>query len=166
MQNPALIFFAVTLPFSLWAAWGDLKYMKITNRFNIVLAATFVVVGILVLPFGDYLTRLAIGLGALAAGFVLNALRLMGGGDAKYIAAFAPFIAPGDWNMFFFVLALCLLAAVAVHRAARAIGPVRGMVADWKSWEAGKYFPMGLGLSGALSFYLAIRAFSLPFAAG
>lgn len=164
MVMPETAFFFLTLPFALWAAWGDLKRMKITNVFNLTLFGVFVVSGLFLLPFSDYGLRLTIGFAALVIGFVLNASGYMGGGDAKYIAAFLPFVRPEDLSIFFLVLAMCLLAALLVHRLARCTAWVRAQAPDWKSWTADK-FPMGLGLSGALSFYLAMRAFSLPLTA-
>ena len=153
------------MPFTLFAAWSDLKYMKIWNGFNISVFCLFLVLGLILLPFGDYLTRIGIALAAFVIGFALNALRVMGGGDAKYIAAFIPFVAPQDLYFFFFVLSVCLLAAVVIHRVARAVPAIRIATPDWVSWSA-KKFPMGLGLSGGLSFYLAIRAFNLPVSIG
>lgn len=167
MTMPDAAFFLLTLPFSLWAAWGDLKRMKITNVFNLSLFAVFLVSGLILLPLSEYALRIGIGFVALVVGFVLNARGNLGGGDAKYIAAFMPFIRPEDISLFFFILAFCLLAALLVHRAARATPWVRAQAPEWKSWTAQK-FPMGLGLSGALSLYLAVRGFSLqlPIAAG
>ena len=156
------VLFVVALPFALWAAWGDLKSMRITNQLNILMFCAFLVTGLLVLPVQEYGIRVGIGVLALVIGFVLNAIGAMGGGDAKYIAAFMPFIAPPDIPYFFFLLALCLLAAVVVHKLAARIRPIKSAVPDWKSWQAGKKFPMGFALSGALILYLAIRAFNLP----
>ncbi|MSU88397.1 hypothetical protein GE300_02045 [Rhodobacteraceae bacterium 2CG4] len=164
MVMPEAAFFFLTLPFAIWAAWGDLKRMKISNVFNLTLFGVFLVSGLFLVPLPEYGMRLAIGLAALVVGFVLNARGNLGGGDAKYIAAFLPFVRPEDLSVFFLVLAMCLLAALLVHRTARRTAWVRAQAPDWKSWTAQK-FPMGLGLSGALSFYLAMRAFSLPLAA-
>lgn len=167
MTMPDAAFFFLTLPFSLWAAWGDLKRMKISNVFNLTLFAVFLVSGLILLPLSEYALRIGIGFAALVVGFVLNMRGNLGGGDAKYIAAFIPFVRPHDISLFFFILAFCLLAALVVHRAARAAPWVRAQAPDWKSWTAQK-FPMGLGLSGALSLYLAVRGFNLqlPIASG
>jgi len=156
------VLLVVALPFALWAAWGDLKSMRITNQLNMLLFCAFLVTGLLVLPVQEYGLRVGIGILALIIGFFLNAIGAMGGGDAKYIAAFMPFIAPPDIPYFFFLLALCLLAAVIIHKFAGRISAIRSVVPDWKSWQAGKKFPMGFALSGALILYLAVRAFNLP----
>lgn len=162
---PELAFFFITLPFSLWAAWTDLSGMRITNRMNILLFCTFLVSGLIFLPPAELGLRVGVAFAALAVGFALNAARVLGGGDGKYIAAFIGFIDPREMSLFFFTLAICLLAAVIVHRGVRRIEPVRDLVPGWKSWRHEK-FPVGLGLSGALSFYLAVEAFNLPFGTG
>lgn len=160
---PELAFFLITLPFSLWAAWTDLSSMRISNRMNILLFCTFLVSGLIFLPLTELGLRIGIAFAALAIGFGLNAAGKLGGGDGKYIAAFIGFIDPREMSMFFFTLAVCLLAAVIVHRTLKRARPVRGLVPGWKSWTSNK-FPVGLGLSGALSLYLAMQAFNLPFA--
>lgn len=135
--------------------------MRIPNKLNLALFAMFLILGLILLPFGDYATRIGIAAAAFFVGFVLNAVGVIGGGDVKYIAAMLPYIPPGDLGLFCFILAACLLAAVAVHRIARALPPIRRLVPGWKSWTAGKYFPMGFGLSGGLTAYLAVTAFNL-----
>lgn len=163
-----IVLFLVALPFALWAAWGDLKHMRITNKMNLVMAATFIVVGIFILPIEDYGLRIAYGFAALAIGFLMNIAGLMGGGDAKYIAAFTPFLAPPDVPFFIVILMLSLLAAVVVHRIAGLLPPVKAVTDGWVSFAGtrGKKFPMGFALSGALLLYLAIRAFNLPVGLG
>lgn len=159
MSQPEAAFFLITLPFALWAAWSDLARMKITNRLNLWLLAAFLVSAPFLLAPVEILTRLGIAAAALAIGFVLNQAGKFGGGDAKYIAAFMPFVTPATLSLFLFVLAAALLAAVATHRLARALGAER-MTPGWKSWRSRK-FPMGLGLSGGFSIYLAITGFGL-----
>lgn len=163
MHMPELAFFCLTLPFAFWAAWSDLREMKIRNKLNLALFAVFLVSGILLLPFTDYLIRIGIAAAALAIGFALNALGKMGGGDVKFIAAFIPFIAPDDLVRFAMILSVCLLAAVATHRLLRAVPAVRRMTPNWESWTRKGYFPMGLGLAPGFSLTLAARAFNLPF---
>jgi prepilin peptidase CpaA len=65
----------------------------------------------------------------------------------------APFFPASDLRLVLALLAAAIVGAFISHRAARAIGPVRAMTADWASWTH-KDFPMGLALSGTLIFYL------------
>ena len=163
---PELAFFFLTLPLCLWVAWTDLRFMTIHNRVNIAFFVIFAVSGLLLLPLEDFGLRIAVGGIALLVGFLLNAVRLMGGGDAKFLAATLPFIASHDLGRFAFVMSFCLLAAVVVHRVAQRIPAIRRATPEWISWSAGKRFPMGLGLATGLSGFLAIRAFNLPVAGG
>jgi prepilin peptidase CpaA len=149
------------LPMALWIAWSDLSSMRIANKSVLILGVGFLVTGLIALPLDVYLWRLAQLAVVLAIGFVLNAAGLVGGGDAKYAAAMAPFFAREDGFLVMQLFAAMLLAAFVTHRVLRRIPAVRRATADWKSWDAGRDFPMGLALSGTLIVYLA-----LPFVLG
>lgn len=164
--TPELAFFVLTLPFAFWAAYSDLSTMKIRNKLNIGLFAVFVVSAPFLLPLTEVGLRLGIAALTLFVGFVLNSAGRLGGGDAKFVAAFIPFVDPGEMSVFFMFLAGCLLAATAVHWVARRIPAIKAMAPHWKSWTAQPYFPMGLGLAPAFSLYLASRAFNLPVGPG
>jgi prepilin peptidase CpaA len=153
----ALWFLPFVVPVCLYVAWSDLATMKIPNKANLALAGIFVAVGLLALPLEDYAWRLAqLGL-VLLAGIVLNAAGAMGAGDAKFLAAAAPFVAPGDALILMFLFSAVLLAAFVAHRAARAT-PLRALAPDWESWTRGRDFPMGLALGPTLIAYLALGA--------
>lgn len=153
--SQALWLLPPALPVALWVAWSDLKYMKITNNAAMVMALVFLVFGLFAFPFETYLWRLLHLVVVLAIGFVANALRLVGGGDAKYAAAIAPFFAFADTRAVLLLFAAMLLAAFVTHRAFSRIGPIRRLTQSWASWTAGNKFPMGLALSGTLIVYLA-----------
>lgn len=148
------IFLAIAIPFALWAAWSDLKFMKIPNKLVLLLAAAFIVAGLILLPFDVFLWRLLGGFIVLAVGFILFAIGGMGGGDAKYAAAIALFVPYSDSGYFIFILALAALLAVFVHRIIRKLGILKSLTDNWKSWKSGKNFPFGLALSGAFIFYM------------
>lgn len=93
----------------------------------------------------------------LLLGIAVNAAGLVGAGDAKFAAAAAPFIHPGDLVFLLMLLAATLLAAFAAHRLAKH-SPLRRMAPGWKSWDSGSDFPMGLALGGVLLLYLALGA--------
>lgn len=154
----ALLPFAAAI--GLWVAWSDMKFMKIPNKAVLALACVWLVPGLLAvpitgMPLTTWLWGWAFAAITLALGFVINLLRLVGAGDAKFAAAMAPFFVGADLRQSVFLFAACMLAAVAVHRGARAIGPIRAATADWESWTH-KDFPMGLALSGTLVFHLLL----------
>lgn len=161
MALPALVawwFLPLLVPLCLYVAYTDLARMKITNPTVIAIAAVFVVMGPFLYPLETYLWQLAhLGI-VLVVGIVLNAAGSMGAGDAKFLAAAAPFVALGDVRLLMALFAAVLLAAYAVHRVAKAT-PLRNMAPDWASWnQEGRRFPMGFALGPTLALYLCLAA--------
>ena len=148
-------FLPFVVPICLYVMYTDLSRMKITNVANMALAAVFVVIGLIVLPFEDYLWRLLGMAIVLVVGIVLNAVGVMGAGDSKFIAAAAPFVALGDLVLLCFIFLVCLIAAIITHRTAK-MTRLRQLAPHWASWEQGKKFPMGLALGPTLIIYLVL----------
>lgn len=158
----ALWFLPLVLPICIWVAFSDLREMRIPNTAVLALTGVFLVVGlVLVLGLGawsfeTYLWRLAaLGI-VLVIGFVITSLGMVGAGDAKFAAAMALFVAPGDGMFFLLLFALVLIGSWLTHRTAGRIPALRRATADWASWDQGKLFPMGVALAGALAIYLAL----------
>src|SRR6056297_2620573 len=90
----AWAFLPFVLPLCFYAAFTDIKEMRITNQRVVALAVVFAVIGPVALGWSYYgagLIRMVI---MLIAGIALNAGGVMGAGDAKFIAAAAGFILP------------------------------------------------------------------------
>ncbi|MEP5730599.1 MAG: prepilin peptidase [Sulfitobacter sp.] len=155
LATHAMWFLPFVLPICLYVAFTDMAQMRITNQAVILLALVFVVVGVFLLPFPDYLWRLAAMVIVLVLGVILNAAGALGAGDAKFAAAAAPFIALGDLRLLMALLMATLLAAAVVHRGAK-YTPLRKLAPDWESWTRGKKFPMGLALGPTLAIYLIL----------
>ncbi|EEB85945.1 prepilin peptidase [Roseobacter sp. GAI101] len=153
----ALWFLPFVLPLCLYTAYTDIASMRITNPTVITLAAVFVIIGPVVLPFETYLWHLLAMVIALVVGIILNAGGVMGAGDAKFIAAATPFIALGDLRLVMALFMATLLAAALTHRIAKHT-VARRFAPTWTSWQQGKKFPMGLALGPALAFYLILGA--------
>jgi len=154
----AFWFLITTLPIALWVAWSDMATMKIPNKAVLALTAVYAVVGFLVLPLDEYLWRYTHLAVVLLVGFLLNLGGALGAGDAKFAAAMGPFFALTDWVFVLILFSGVLIIAFALHRLARATGPIRRLVPHWESWTR-KDFPMGIALSGTLIAYflLAMR---------
>lgn len=132
--------------------------MKITNQAVLLLVAIFLILGLFVLSLPTYGTRLLqLGM-VLVIGIILNAAGAVGAGDAKFAAAAAPFIAIGDLRLLIAIFAANLIAAFATHRLIK-LSPMRKIAPEWKSWDSGWKFPMGLSLGGTLAIYLLLGAF-------
>ncbi len=147
-------FLPFVIPIVIWVSWSDMATMKIPNKAVIALLLVFAVIGLVALPFTEYLWRWAHFAVVLVITFVLNMVRVLGAGDAKFAAAMAPFIALADWYPFMFLLGATIIAAFIVHRTAKATA-IRQMVPNWESWTR-KEFPMGMALAPSLVFYLLI----------
>ena len=150
------------LPICTWAAYVDLARMKIPNRAVLALAAVFFVVGLALLPLDDWSladwgwrwTHLVV---VLLIGMALNAVYLIGAGDAKFAAAAASFIAVSDLGSLLWLYLLSLIGCWILHSIAkRSFGP--RLASGWVSWTTGKRFPMGVALGVTLVAYLALAA--------
>lgn len=149
----ALWFLPAVVPICLFVAWYDLRHMKILNKANLALLVSFAVLGLIALPFADYLWRYLHLVVALVVGIVLNVGRILGAGDAKFIAVAAPFVAPTDMGFVSILLAACLLVGLGLHRLA-AVTPLRRLAPNWKSWTEKGRFPMGFPLGATMILYL------------
>lgn len=153
----ALWLLPVALPISVFCAWNDMRVMKIPNVAVGAMVLGFAVAGILAFGFPQYLwqwTHLAV---VLAIGFALNIAGVLGAGDAKFAAAAAPFVAIGDLSIVAWLFVACTFTGFITHRIAKH-SPLRRLVPNWKSWNAGRRFPMGLPLGMTLVFYLLLAA--------
>ncbi|MDW3222591.1 MAG: prepilin peptidase [Paracoccaceae bacterium] len=151
-------FLPFVIPICVHVIYTDLSRMKITNKAVLALGGAFLVLGWAVLPSIDiYLWRLAQLAIMLVFGILMNAAGAMGAGDAKFIAASAPYVALGDLRLIIALLAAALLAAFVTHRIARHTG-LRKLAPNWQSWDQGKKFPMGFALGITLVLYLTLGA--------
>ena len=155
----AVLFLVAATPICLFAAWSDLKDMIIPNWVALALVAAFCLLGVMFLPFEDVLWRLLAGFLVLVAGFVLNALGLIGGGDVKFLSGLVPFVATADIAPFLMIMSASMLVTLAAHRIAARIPAIRRATPDWESWRAGRKFPMGISIAVAGIVYLALRVF-------
>ncbi len=154
----ALWFAPFVVPICLYVCYTDLSEMRIRNHAVVALFAVYAVVGLIALPIDIYLWRYAHLVVILLAGLLLNAAGAMGAGDAKFLAAAAPFVAVSDLRLLMVLFTANLLAAFIAHRLARA-SRLRRLAPGWKSWTAGNKFPMGLALGGTLALYLLMAIF-------
>lgn len=151
-------FLPFVLPLCVYVTYTDLSRMKIPNSAVLALVGVFLALGWAVLPSIDiYLWRLMQLAIMLVFGVLMNAARAMGAGDAKFIAASAPYVALGDLRLVIALLAAALLAAFVTHRIARHTG-LRKLAPNWQSWDQGKKFPMGFALGITLALYLTLGA--------
>lgn len=151
-------FLPAVIPIALYVSWTDMSRMKITNKTVLVLVVSYAILGLFAFPFQMYLWQWLNLPIALVICMLLWSLRVMGAGDAKFIAAAAPMLVMADLFLILRLFAACIIAALIAHSLFR-LSPLRNTVPDWKSWDAGPKFPKGLPLSMTLMFYLMLVAF-------
>ncbi len=98
------------------AAANDIYEFKIPNWISILLVAVYPLAGLAVGAGPHVLVEGAlIGAAALTIGFCLFAARIVGGGDAKLLAATAPWMGLGSLGLFLFQTAIAgLVLAMAM----------------------------------------------------
>ncbi|MEO1641236.1 MAG: prepilin peptidase [Pseudomonadota bacterium] len=157
------------IPLALYISWNDMRTMKITNNSMLVLFGAFVVLGPFAFGFPTYFWQLLHGPVVLVVGMAIWALRLVGGGDAKMLAAMAPYFWLDDLRLILIVFVAASLGALITHSIFR-FTPLHKLTPDWASWSAGKgnlrggilglnlAFPKGTALSLTLVVYLLLVA--------
>lgn len=145
------------LPLCFLVAWSDMRAMRIPNWCVLALVAVYIVIGVLTLPLGLFGWGFVHLIVILLVGFVMNALGMIGAGDAKFAAAAAPFIHLGDFRFLIALFAANIFAAYITHRMV-AKTPMTNLAPTWDSWERLWEFPMGLSLGGTLAIYMVLSA--------
>ncbi len=112
----AYLFLSVFPAALLIAAANDIYEFKIPNWISITLVAVYPLAGLAVGASPQVMIEGAIlGAAALTIGFFLFATRIVGGGDAKLLAATAPWIGLGGLGAFLFQTAIAgLVLAMAM----------------------------------------------------
>ncbi len=150
-------FLPAVIPLAIYISWYDMRSMKITNNSLIALVLAYALLGPFAFGFEMYLWQWLHLPVVLVVCMALWALRVMGGGDAKMIAAMSPMFVAADLRLILLLFAACLIGALAAHSLFR-FTPLKNVVPEWKSWTAGRYFPKGFPLSMTLLFYLLAAA--------
>ena len=81
--------------------------------------------------------------------------RIWRGGDAKIFPALGLFVAYSDWIDFMIVLVAAMIAAVLLVIILR-LTPLQKYTPEWKTWNAGRFIPMGLALGSSIIFYYVL----------
>lgn len=150
------------------AALNDIYEFKIPNWVSIVLFCAYFAAGLGLGAGADILVEGAIlACAALVAGFALFALRIIGGGDAKLLAACAPWIGLSALGAFLVYVALAgaaLAVALVVFRRMPAL-PIYAQ-APWllRLHQRPKDIPYGVAIAaGGLLSFSQTPLFQLPF---
>jgi len=143
-DTPILVMLSIVL---VLVIYNDLRRMRIPNTLSVILLAIF---PFFALDFESWNSVfLQIGFSALifVLGFVAFALRAMGGGDVKVLAALALFVPLGHLPLVMVTFSVCLFLGVAFVLCSRKL--VNNPERKW-AFLSTKRFPLGLpiGLCG------------------
>lgn len=100
-------FHAAVASLAVWAAFEDIRYMRLRNTIALSIAMLFPAYAIITLTLSETLAHVVAGAIMFAIGFGLYLARVWGGGDAKLLAAIALWPAVRD------VPALLMLVTIA-----------------------------------------------------
>lgn len=150
------------------AAANDLYEFKIPNWISVALFGSFFIAALLLrAPVSFALEGVMIGVGALALGFCLFAFKIVGGGDAKLLAAVAPWIGTAGLMSFLVNMAFsggALAVALLAFRKTPAL-PIYAQ-APWimRLHSRPKDIPYAVAIAaGALISFPQTRLFQLAF---
>ena len=151
----AMILLVPVLPIAIWAAFSDLKRMKIPNASVLAMAAVWPLLGWFVVPtWGLWFWGFGLMAIVFVAGFLLYLTGTFGAGDAKFAAAMAGIFVGGNIGEILLIIFVCMVGALLLHRILRSLPFIRNATPDWESWTRRRYFPFGLALSAIVVFYL------------
>jgi len=137
-----------------YISWTDMKYMRIPNMACLALFGSFLVLGFLIFDLQDYGIRVAQAFIMLFIGMFLTGIGLVGGGDSKYAAAMAPFIAYTHILQFIFIVGIISFVSIGLHKLIAITPGLKSRTQNWVSWKTHGMFPFGVTLAGSLVAYL------------
>lgn len=154
LEYPLIFVFPFAMAF---AAALDLLTMTIPNRLTLALAGAFFVVAPIVGMSGhDFLTHLGAGAAMLLAGIALFSFNLLGGGDAKLLAAAALWLGMDPLVVFLAYVAIFGGALALIILAYRSIPASAFPLPEWalRLHTKGGGMPYGVAIAaGALAVY-------------
>ncbi|KAB7613466.1 hypothetical protein F9L33_12795 [Amylibacter sp. SFDW26] len=159
LNLPEVLLFFPAFFIGIYVCWTDMKFMRIPNNACLALLGSFLILGFLIFDLQEYGIRLAQGAVILALGFLVTSLGLVGGGDSKFAAVIAPFIALSHAFQFIFIVAIISFISLALHKLIAVTPVLRQHTEKWASWDPDGMFPFGITLAGSLIVYLFLVNF-------
>lgn len=157
LDLPDYLLLLPAVPICIWVAWSDMKFMRIPNVACYALFISFLVLAPLIFDLNEYGFRIIQGILVLIGGFFATSIGLVGGGDSKFAAAMAPFIALSEIFPFIFIIGIMSFISIALHKLVGVTPGLKNLIKDWDSWNAHGMFPFGITLAGSLIAYLLLN---------
>lgn len=150
IEYPLLLVFPVAMAF---AAANDLFTMRIPNVISLALIAAFAAAAFWIgMPLETLMTYAGIGAAVLAVTFVLFSMRMLGGGDAKLMAAGALWMGPD--HILFYVAYVTIfggMLSLAVLLYRKLVPATQLPLPDWaqRLHTQGGGIPYGIAIAAA-----------------
>lgn len=157
LNLPVYFLLLPAIPIGIYVAWSDMKFMRIPNVACYALFISFLVLAPLIFGMQEYGFRILQGIVVLIGGFFATNIGLVGGGDSKFAAAMAPFIALSEILPFIFIIGIMSFVSIGLHKLVGVTPGLKNMIKDWDSWNAHGMFPFGVTLAGSLIAYLLLN---------
>jgi prepilin peptidase CpaA len=135
-----------------------MKFMRIPNVACYSLFIGFLLLGPLIFDLNEYGIRIAQGIIMLIVGFFATSIGLVGGGDAKFTAALAPYVALTQIFPFVFIIGIMSIVSIVLHKLVGVTPGLKNLIKDWDSWNTHGMFPFGVTLAGSLIVYLLLSS--------
>jgi prepilin peptidase CpaA len=152
----ANLVYVVLLVFPALMAFGaamDLFTMTIPNRVSIALIVGFLIAAVAIgMPLQQFGMHVAVGVCMLLVGMVLFALRIVGGGDAKLLAAaslWVGFEQLGAYMMYVAILGGALALAIVLYRTLMLPGWLARQEWAMRLHRPNMGIPYGIAIGGA-----------------
>jgi len=143
------IFSAIGSSLTLLAlAWHDLRQRRLPNALVLTVAVFYLLAALLTPKI--LLAHLAVGLLGLLIGMLLTAARVMGGGDAKLLAAILCWAGPSEWWVALVVTTQIGLLVALLGLAARwglRYHPARWLSTPLRLFTVARGVPYGVALA-------------------
>lgn len=132
------------MPALLYVAQSDVRRMRIPNMASMLGIGLFVIT-IPLIGVDEAVLRVIPAVAVFGIGFLLFMLRILAGGDVKFLTVLMLFIPSGTLPLFGLVFSVAMLLGIAVVTATRAMSLPQ--LSGWVSMRARGHMPMGLSIS-------------------
>jgi len=149
IEFPLLLLFPAAMAF---AGAMDLLTMTIPNRISLALIGAFIICGLVAgLSLEQFAMHFACGFAILVVGIAMFAAKLLGGGDAKLMAASAIWIGVDKLMLYFLAISVLggvLAVALILYRRMPVGGYSLPLWAE-RLHVKGSHMPYGIAIAGA-----------------
>lgn len=155
MTEPAVLLLLALIPVLVASALTDLRSLRIPNTHVLLALAIFVLAAPFALAWPELYPRLIAAGITFAIGFVLFALRMFGGGDAKMMPVVMLYIPADDVVLYLRLFAAALLVVSLLALVVQKAPAFRNL--GWASARNRRHVPVGVAMAASVMLLVAVR---------